>query len=127
VGKWLEKNGDCAYGKLFNFTGKNGIGNRLCSLSMKGNTVYAWAWIWPAGDEFIIAGFSGKLKSAKILATGQSLPFVQEKYRIILGNLPPEGRDPIAGVTVFALEFEGEPAMTSYASQPPLCLGREYQ
>jgi alpha-L-fucosidase len=126
VGKWLEKNGDCVYGKLFNLSRDWGAGNLLCSLSRKGNTFYAWAWIWPAGDELIIAGVSGKLKSAKILATGQSLPFVQEKYRIILGNLPHEGRDLIAGVTVFALEFEDEPVTTFFASQPPLCLGRVY-
>jgi len=126
VGKWLEKNGEATYGKLYNFNGIRGIGNRLCSLSRKGNTVYAWSWIWPAGDELIIAGFSGKLKSVKILATGQNLPFTQEKYRVIIGNLPKEGRDAIAGVSIFALEFDGEPEMTPYASQPPLCFGQVF-
>jgi len=124
VGKWLEKNGDAVYGKLYNFNGIRGIGNRLGTLSRKGSTVYVWNWIWPAGDELIVSGLAGKLKSARITATGQNLPFTQEKYRIIMRNLPPEGKDPVAGVAVVTLEFEGELSLVPYASQPPLCLGR---
>jgi alpha-L-fucosidase len=127
VGKWLEKNGDCAYGKMYNFNGIRGIGNRLCTLSRKGSKIYAWSWIWPAGDELIICGLVGKLKSACITATGQNLDFTQEKYRIIFRNLPSQGRDPVAGVTIFTLEFDGEVAMTPYTTQPPLCTGREFK
>ncbi|MDR2101089.1 MAG: alpha-L-fucosidase [Treponema sp.] len=125
VGKWLEKHGDCAYGKIDRNKGW-GVGSGLCSLTRKGNMVYFWNWIWPAEGELILGGFVGKLKSARILGTGQNLSFVQEKYRIILRDLPRDGRDPIAGVTVFALEFDGEPEMVDFAATPPLNHGRIY-
>jgi alpha-L-fucosidase len=124
VGKWLEKNGECAYGRVTPLTGEFwGVGNLVSTLSQKGNKIYVWNWIWPEGREFIVSGLPGKLKSACITATGQSLEFTQEKYRVIFGKLPPEGRDPIAGVTAITLEFEDEPILTSFATQPPLCLG----
>ncbi|MDR0629638.1 MAG: hypothetical protein LBG24_08410 [Treponema sp.] len=53
-------------------------------MSRKGNTIYAWQWIWPLNGEIIISGLVGWLKSAKILATGKVLPFTQERYRIII-------------------------------------------
>jgi alpha-L-fucosidase len=127
VGKWLKKNGEAAYGKLGSFNGIRGIGNRLFTLSRKGTNIYAWTWIWPAGDELIISGLKGKLKSVCVTATGQNLAFTQEKYRVLIKKLPAEGKDPIAGVAVFTLEFESEPELIPYASQPPLCTGRAYK
>jgi alpha-L-fucosidase len=124
TGNWLEKNGECVYGKLFNFKTTGGVGGQLCSLSRKGNTVYAWNWIWPAKGELIIGGLTGKLKAAHLLEDGRPLGFTQEKYRIIFRDLPVDGRDKVAGVTVIALEFEEAPGMVSFASQPPLTSGR---
>jgi alpha-L-fucosidase len=127
VGKWLEKNGECAYGKVNSFGGLRGVGGRLCSLSRKGNVVYAWNWIWPGNGEMVIGGFTTKLKSARLVASGQNLKFTQEKYRIIFKDLPKDGQDTITGVTVIALEFESEPETVSYAAQPPLTLGRIWE
>lgn len=127
VGKWLEKNGDAVYGKLTSFQGIRGVGSRLCSLSRKGTTVYAWNWIWPSGGELVVSGITGKLKSARILGNGRDLPFTQEKYRIIFRGIKKEDQDPVAAVTVLALEFEAEPGLVSYATQPPLCLGRAWE
>jgi alpha-L-fucosidase len=134
TGKWLEQNGECAYGRLFNFKelsgsaarGTGGRGSRVCSLSKKGNTLYAWNWIWPAGGELILAGLSGKLKAARILWNGQSLNFTQEKHRIVLKGMSENQRDKIAGVTVIALEFESEPGLLPHASMPPLAAGRVF-
>jgi alpha-L-fucosidase len=124
TGNWLKKNGECVYGKLFNFRNTGGVGGQLCSLSRKGNTVYVWTWIWPTDGELIIGGLTGKLKAARLLDGGKALGFTQEKYRIIFKDLPRDARDSVAGVTVIALEFEGEPGMVSFASQPPLTSGR---
>lgn len=124
VGKWLEKNGDAVYGKLDSFKGVHRAGSRLCALSRKGNTIYAWNWIWPPDRTLILGGLVGKLKAARILATGQRLSFTQEKYRIFLPDLPEAGRDPIAGVGVIALEFEDAPVIVPSASQPALSSGR---
>jgi alpha-L-fucosidase len=127
IGKWLEKNGECAYGKLVNLQGNRGVGARLSSLSRKGNRIYVWNWIWPGQGELIVGGFPTKLKSASILGTGQDLKFVQEKYRIIFKDLPGDGQDKIAGVTVIALDFDSEPEMVPFASQPPLTAGRIFE
>jgi alpha-L-fucosidase len=134
TGKWLEQNGECTYGKLFNFNtlaasafkGTGGIGNRLCSLSKKGNTIYAWNWIWPSGAELIIAGLSGKLKSAHILWNGKNVSFIQEKLRIILKDLSEDSCDR-TGVTVIALEFESEAELVPYTTFPALASGRIFQ
>jgi alpha-L-fucosidase len=126
VGSWLEKNGDCAYGKLDSLAGRRGIGGQLFSLSRKGNTIYTWNWIWPAGGDLVVGGITGKLKAVRLLGSGRTLSFTQEKYRIVIRDLPRDGRDPIAGVTVAALEFEGEPGFVSYAARPPLCQGRAW-
>jgi len=125
VGKWLEKNGDAVYGSVKRFETR-GIGSRICSLSRKGKTVYVWNWIWPPNRELILGGFKTQLVSARILADNRSLKFSQDKFRIILKDLPADGRDPITGVTMLALEFGDEAETVSVASQPPLNSGKIY-
>ncbi|MDR1301504.1 MAG: alpha-L-fucosidase [Treponema sp.] len=134
TGKWLELNGECTYGKIFNFNnlavsafkGMGGIGNRLCSISKKENTIYVWNWIWPSDGELIIAGLSGKLKSVYILWNGRSIGFTQEKLRIILKDLSEDNCDKIAGVTVIVLEFESEVELIPHATLPALASGRTF-
>jgi len=125
VGEWLAKNGEAVYGRADRFDA-SGLGSGICWLSKRGKTVYVWNWIWPPNRELIIGGFTTPLDSVKIIADGRSLPFTQEKYRIIMRDLPKDGRDPIAGVTVLALEFKDEIKTVRYAARPPLNGGRVY-
>jgi alpha-L-fucosidase len=125
VGKWLEKNGDCAYGRVSR-PKSWGIGSGLCALTLKGNKAYLWNSIWPTDGELILGGFVSKVKSARILATGRELNFVQEKHRIFLRGLPPDCRDTLVGVTVIVLEFDGEPETIGFASRPQLNNGRVF-
>jgi alpha-L-fucosidase len=126
VGKWLAKYGECAYGKMNTITEQWGYGSGICSVSIKGNTAYLWNWIWPKSGDFVIGGFTSKLKSAKVLGTGVSLKFTQEKYRIVFSGVPKEPQDKIAGVAVIALEFEGSPKYVRFAARPPLNQGKIY-
>jgi alpha-L-fucosidase len=127
VGKWLAQNGECAYGRVKNFRADGwGYGNMLCLPSIKNNTVYLWNWIWPRDGELIVGGFTNKLKSVKVIATGQSLQFKQEKYRIFLNDMPKEPQDKIAGIAVIALEFDGPPEYVQFAARPQLNKGRIY-
>ncbi|MCL2880792.1 MAG: alpha-L-fucosidase, partial [Treponema sp.] len=127
VGKWLARNGEAVYGKSKRLNRETWqFNNGICSVSRKGRTVYVWPWIWPPNRELIIGGFTSHLSSAKILADGRKLPFIQEKYRIILKDLPVDGRDPVAGVTVLALEFDSDPEYIRFAARPPLNSGRIY-
>jgi len=125
VGAWLAKHGECAYGKVDRLDGW-GWGSGVGSLSRKGNTVYVWNWIWPRGGETILGGFTTPLKSVRLLDTGTNVAFTQEKYRIVLRNLPTEPPDRIAGVAVLALEFDGPPETVRFAARPPLNQGRIY-
>jgi hypothetical protein len=93
---------------------------------MRENIVYAWNWIWPSNGELIIAGLSGKLKSACILWNGKNIGFTQENLRIILKVLPEDNCDKIAGVTIIALKFESEPELVPYATFPQLASGRTF-
>jgi alpha-L-fucosidase len=123
VGKWLEKNGECVYGQVTRIN-RRGIGNGLSTVTQKGNKIYLWNWIWPACGESIVAGFTTGLRSARILGTGQELKFSQEKYRLIVTDLPREVPDPVAGVAVLELDFESGPEKVRFATQAPLNEGQ---
>jgi hypothetical protein len=89
--------------------------------SRQGNTVYGWIRFWP-GRELGIGGFHGRLKSARLLATGEKIKFVQERHRILLQNLPVGSPDKLCGVTVIVLEFAGPPRHKSFADTPAMAV-----
>lgn len=124
VGRWLEKNGECAYGKVER--SKYGFCNGVCSVSVKGRTLYLWNWIWPCDGEIVLGGFSSKLKKARLVDGGNPVEFEQKGWRIVIKNLPEDPPDTIAMVTVLALEFEDDIAYTAFPGQPSLNNGREF-
>ena len=75
----------------------------------------------------VLGGFSAKLREAKILATGEKVNFTQEKLRIKLSGLPKEIPDPIAGVTVLALEFDGPANWLHFPAVPALNRGKAFK
>jgi alpha-L-fucosidase len=124
VGKWLSVKGEAAYGKVDRFGGGWGFGSSACSFSKKGKTMYLWNWIWPYDNKIILGGINTPLVSVKLLADGRDISFTQEKYRIILNDLPENGRDPMAGITIFVLKFKDEIEIVRFASTPSLNSGR---
>ena len=72
----------------------------------KGSTLYLHVQNWP-GTEAVVGGLANKVKSARMLATGESVAFSQTENRLVLTGLPIEPPDPFA--TVIALEVEGKP------------------
>ncbi len=120
VGRWLAANGECAYGTVDAMADQWGVGNGISTLSRKGSTVYAWTWVWPAGGELVFSGMPTPLRSARVLATGEALPFVQDGTRIVIPDVRADQRDPIAGVTVVALEFTEEPRFVGFPTTPAL-------
>jgi len=108
VGKWIAKNGDALYGQVdraergkmeWMLTGK---------WTVKGSTAYFWCDRWP-GSELAIGGLRTKLLRASFLADGTPITFEQSEERLVLRNLPHFDPDPIAGVTVIKLDFDGPP------------------
>jgi len=123
VGKWLHQNGKAVYGKVDKFSGSpSGVG----SVSMKGNKVYYWNWIWPKGGEMALGGFMTRLKTVRILSDGSSVKFEQCGQRILLKGLPNRSPDPILGIAVLELEFEEKPRFKQCSMYPQLHGGQDF-
>ena len=121
VGRWLEKNGDCAYGKLSRAMRYN---NGVCSPSIKGSNLYLWNWIWPKDGEIVLGGFRSKVKSARLLESGAPVEWEQKGWRIFLRNLPKDVPDKIIGVTVLVVEFEEDVVYEHFPGSPSLNGGK---
>jgi len=120
VGRWLAVNGEAAYGPKDR---NNFMPNRLCSVSLSGNTAYIWNWIWPSDGRLAFGGFQTKLTGARILGGGP-VAFTQEPHRIVLNGMPPKSPDKEAGVAVIALTFEEPPVQNRCSLYPMMHNGR---
>ena len=124
VGRWLQANGECAYGALTRSQYR--LCNGACSVSVKGSTLYLWNWIWPGDGDIVLGGFSTPLRRAYLLDGGEEIPFEQRGYRIFLHPRQKQSPDQVAGVAVIALDFADVPAFTAFPSAPALTNGRVY-
>ena len=117
VGQWLAANGEAVYGRRDDSSHANFW---IRGTSRKKNHVYVWNWIWPDDGEFTIGGYQTKLCEAKLLATGESLAFEQDKYRLTVKGLPKVSPDPVCNVGVVELVFEEEPKFVMGSRFPQL-------
>jgi alpha-L-fucosidase len=107
VGRWLERNGAAIYGadrcqpRRSNYAG----------FTRKGNTLYMHVHFWP-GESFAMAGLLVPAKSVRLLASGESVAFQQDKLRIRFTGLPATAPDD--PVTTLAIECDGEPRQDQY-------------
>ena len=122
VGQWLSSYGDAAYGRVdpareeFN----------VCSVTRKQNRVFLWNWIWPNDGELTLGGYRTKLLEARLLPTGEALPFEQDKARITVRGLPPKSPDAVCNVGVVELIFEEEPDIVQFSLYPQLHGGARF-
>ncbi|MBQ6421126.1 MAG: alpha-L-fucosidase [Clostridia bacterium] len=105
VGQWLSAFGDAVYGQVDPAVGEFSVR----STTRKKERVYVWNWIWPDNGQFTVGGYYTKLLEAKLLPSGESLPFTQDKARITVKGLPERAPDPVCNVGVVELVFEEEP------------------
>ena len=124
VGKWLERNGECAYGKK---TRRRSLSNGICghSVSGDGKTVYLWNWIWPDKGTMGLGGYVTAPKRVYMLADGKKVDFEHKGQRIILKNLPEKAPDP-TGVSVICMEFDEVPEHHPMSYYPQLHNGRDW-
>jgi alpha-L-fucosidase len=118
VGKWLSTNGKAIYeterGRF--------SGNANANYTRRGNTLYIHQQFWPGHTpaaeslsffqpEAVIAtgGLKPKVLSARVLKTGQSIPFTQDEFSFRLTGLPLEAPDQPA--TVIEVECDAEPVI----------------
>jgi alpha-L-fucosidase len=118
VGKWLETNGKAIYE-----TERGSLrANTNANFTRRGNTLYVLQHYWPGHTpaaegltfyqpEAVIAigGMKPKVLSARILKTGQSVPFTQDEFALRLTGLPVQAPDQPA--TVIEVECDGEPVI----------------
>jgi alpha-L-fucosidase len=102
VGKWMDTNGQALYGAEICQPTRCRFG----SFSRKGNTLFLHIQSWP-GSTVALAGLMTKVKSARLLATGQSVAFDQDTYRVRFTGLPEKAPD--YPLTTLAIECESEP------------------
>lgn len=119
VGQWLAVYGDAVYGKVDPMVGEFSVR----STTRKQNRVFVWNWIWPDNGEFTVGGYHTKLREARLLPTGETLPFTQDKARITVKGLPDRSPDPVCNVGVVELIFEEEPKQDRGSLFPQLHCG----
>jgi alpha-L-fucosidase len=102
VGEWMDRNGPAIYGADRCQVKRSA----LAGCTRKGNTLYIHVHFWP-GEEVAIGGIKSEVKSARLLATGQSVPFEQERFRVRFKGLPAAAPD--RPVSVLAVECASEP------------------
>jgi alpha-L-fucosidase len=107
VGRWMEKNGQAIYGSDRCQPRRS----NYLSFTRRGSTLYAHVHFWP-GQMAVICGLLTKVKSARLLATGQQVKFEQDQLRVRLMGLPE--RAPDDPITTLVLECESEPRQDQY-------------
>ena len=102
VGQWMEKNAEALYGADICQPRRCRFG----SFSRKGNTLYLHVHFWP-GSTVAVAGLKTKVKSARLLASGQNVEFEQNTYRVKFTGLREKAPD--SPITTIAIQCESEP------------------
>jgi len=102
VGKWMTRNGES-----IRTTDRCQVhASEFAGFTRRGNTLYMHVHFWP-GDTIALGGLMTKVISARLLASGQSVKFEQERFRVRFTGLPADAPD--HPVTTIAIECESEP------------------
>jgi alpha-L-fucosidase len=102
VGDWMAVNGHTIYDSETCRVRSS----TYAGFTRIGNTLYMHVHFWP-GEYVAIGGLMTRVKSAKLLKTGESIPFKQDEFRVRFTDLPMEAPD--YPVTTIAIECESEP------------------
>lgn len=95
IGDWLAVNGDSIYGTTYGpVQGIKGL-----RTTAKENTIFVHVFDWPASS-LELKGVDSKILSAHLVATGQTLKFLQTEDRLQI-DLPAQAPD--ANVSVIAV------------------------
>ena len=80
---------------------------RGCASNM-GKTSVCVEFYLAMGQHDLYLRIQTKLTRAYFVATGTEIEFEQDEYRIKLKDLPSDEEDPILGLTIIGLEFDGK-------------------
>ena len=107
VGSWMDRNGMSIYTSDVCQPRRS----NYAMFTRKGNTLHMHIHSWP-GDTAVISGLLVSVKSARLLAAGQPVPFQQDKLRVRFTGLPSQAPD--RPLTTIAIECDGEPKQDQY-------------
>lgn len=96
-GEWLPRSGRQPF-----------TWNNTSLVTVRGETVYLHLIHGVEGKEYCWAELANPVRSARLVSTGDALPFEKRGARLFLRGIPSEPEEGIA--TTIALELEGEPA-----------------
>jgi alpha-L-fucosidase len=102
VGNWMAINGHSIYDSDPCQVRRS----NYASFTRIGNTLYMHVHFWP-GDYVAISGLMSKVKSAKLVKTGESVSFKQDDFRVRFAGLPTKAPD--YPITTIEIECESEP------------------
>ena len=102
VGQWTSRNAESVH----TLDRCQPSRSEFAGFTRQGNTLYMHVHFWP-GETVALAGLKTGVKSAHLLASGQQVKFVQDRFRVRFTGLPTEPPD--HPVTTIAIECESEP------------------
>jgi len=102
VGEWMKTSGNTIYGSDTCQPRRS----NYASFTRKGNTLYMHVHFWP-GEYVAVCALRNKVKSVKLLKTGQELQFTQDNFRTKIFGLPMDAPD--RPITTLAIECDSEP------------------
>jgi len=109
IGRWLQKNGNAVYtSEKCRFPHGN-----IGSYTRNGNTLYINIYFWP-GKTMTVGGVKFKVNSARFLASGSPVTFLQRGSQLIFSDLPDAAPDD--PITVIAAECDSEPIQDGLSS-----------
>ena len=89
IGRWMDRNGEAIYGTTYGpIQGVSSV-----RTTAKENDVFVHIFEWPATTLELSVANLPKLRSASVLASGETIVFRQENGRLFL-QLPPQAPDP---------------------------------
>jgi alpha-L-fucosidase len=100
IGAWMKVNGEAIYG-----TSKSPLKTQPAwgRVTQKGDTLYLHVFDWPADGKLLVPGLQGKVLSAALLATGESLQTATEAGALTV-SVPATAPDAISSTIKLKLE-----------------------
>lgn len=102
VGGWIDTNGE----SVFHTDPCKVDGLFYAGFTQKANTLYMHVHYWP-GDYVALGGLTSRVKSARLLKTGEQVKFEQDHIRVKFTGLPLEPPD--WPITTLAIECDSVP------------------
>lgn len=105
VGAWMKVNGESIYGTTGSPFGRPSWGRCTKKLTAKGGTLYLHVFDWPADGKLTVPSLEGKVKSARLLATGEKLAMNVANDGQLVISVPKDAPDKIS--STIKLEVQG--------------------